>query len=214
MHLITQLVHIIPCSVSAMNSNNGTNRIPRYCCPNHHKTSPMFHCWNQALWTVGFLGCSPNINSFWCREHHEGCITWSYHTFPDVWCPDFMVVTSSFTHPSIIFSDLILAIAALPWMLDVWSSRWTVFVETGSSRISSAAVVLWLYETILLHVWQSLSVNADFHSLFLFADVVFPWFMYTDTTLETVALDTPNMWQFLSQTLQLKVHQWSVLFQK
>jgi hypothetical protein len=37
-----------PTCNSAMQGNNGTNRIPWYCCPNHHRTSPMFHCWNQA----------------------------------------------------------------------------------------------------------------------------------------------------------------------
>jgi hypothetical protein len=35
-------------------------------------------------------------------------------------------------------------------------------------------------------------VTADFRPVFLFADVVFPWFVYADITLETVALDTPN----------------------
>jgi hypothetical protein len=37
-----------------------------------------------------------------------------------------------------------------------------------------------------------LSASVDFHPLFLFADVVFPWFVYADITLETVALDTPS----------------------
>jgi hypothetical protein len=36
------------------------------------------------------------------------------------------------------------------------------------------------------------SVTVDFYLLFCFADVVFPWFVYADITLETVALDTPN----------------------
>jgi hypothetical protein len=38
----------------------------------------------------------------------------------------------------------------------------------------------------------TISVTADFRPLFLFADVVFPRFMYANITLETVALDTPN----------------------
>jgi hypothetical protein len=33
--------------------------------------------------------------------------------------------------------------------------------------------------------------------LFLFADFAFPWFVYADITLETVALDTPNNVQML-----------------
>jgi hypothetical protein len=80
MHLITQPVHILPCSNLAMKGNNGTNRIPQYCCPNHHRTSPpMFHCWNQAFQIVGFLGCSPNVNASWCREQYEGWLIWLYH---------------------------------------------------------------------------------------------------------------------------------------
>jgi hypothetical protein len=45
-----------------MKDNKGTKRMPRYCCPNHYRTSPMFHCWNQALWIVCFLVCYPNIH--------------------------------------------------------------------------------------------------------------------------------------------------------
>jgi hypothetical protein len=61
-----------------------------------------------------------------------------------------------------------------------------------SSTVTYIAVVLWFLETILLSVRRSLSVIFYFCQLFLFADVVFPWFVYADITLETVALDTPN----------------------
>jgi hypothetical protein len=83
-------------------------------------------------------------------------------------------------------------------MLHLWSSRRTAFVETGSLRwifssaVTCAAVILWFFETILLNERLSFPVNADFHSLFLFADAVFPWFVYADITLKTVALGTPN----------------------
>jgi hypothetical protein len=93
--------------------------------------------------------------------------------------------------------------------VELWNSRWTVFVETESSRwlfisaavdLCCAALVVWLLETALLNVRWSLSVNVDFHPLFLFADIVFPWFVYGDIILEIVALDIPYiMWQFLSQ---------------
>jgi hypothetical protein len=79
LHLVTQPVHLLPCSNSDMEDNNGTNRIPRYCCPNHHRTSAVFHCWNQASRIVGFAGCSPNVNSSWCREQREGTLMWTYH---------------------------------------------------------------------------------------------------------------------------------------
>jgi hypothetical protein len=78
MHLITQPVNVLLCSNSDMKGNNGTNRIPRYCCPHHHRTSPVFHCWNQAFPIVGFLGCSPNINSSLCRVQREGWLICPY----------------------------------------------------------------------------------------------------------------------------------------
>jgi hypothetical protein len=93
-------------------------------------------------------------------------------------------------------------------MLDLCSSYQTVFVQTRSwrwifsSAVTCTAVVL--FETIILIVQQPLSVIAD---------VVFPWFVHADIIFETVALNTLIMWQFLSQMLQLNVHQWSVLFQ-
>jgi hypothetical protein len=52
-----QHVHILTCSKSAMKGTNGTNStVPRHCCPNHNRTSPMFHCWNLVFQIVGFLG--------------------------------------------------------------------------------------------------------------------------------------------------------------
>jgi hypothetical protein len=142
----------------------------------------------------GILDCRllwmfSKINSFWCREQLEGwlhfqlCdiqVLWLWHHYLCIWAL-----------LSIIRN---LAIAALLCMLDSWSSHWTVFVKTGSLRwiFSPAAVVLRLYKTILLKVRWFLHVNVDFRPLFLFADVIFPWFMYADITLETVAIDTPT----------------------
>jgi hypothetical protein len=34
---------------------------------------------NQAFRIVGFLGCSPNVNSSWCREQRDGRLIWPYH---------------------------------------------------------------------------------------------------------------------------------------
>jgi hypothetical protein len=42
------------------------------------------------------------------------------------------------------------------------------------------------------HCMTISSVNADFCPLFLFADVVFPRFMYANITLEIITLDTLN----------------------
>jgi hypothetical protein len=41
-------------------------------------------------------------------------------------------------------------------------------------------------------MYDDLFVSVDFRPLFLFAHVVFPRFVYTNMTLETVALHTPN----------------------
>jgi hypothetical protein len=51
---------------------------------------------------------------------------------------------------------------------------------------------VWFFETVLPIVRRFLSVNAYSRPLFHFADVVFPWFVYADMTLETAPHDTPN----------------------
>jgi hypothetical protein len=152
---------------------------------------------NQAFWIVGFLECFTNVKSSWCREQRERRLIWPYHMFPVVWYPNFLVVSPSFMHLSITFSNQ--RFSKLQscgcWICEahirqfLWKrpSCW-IF----SSAVTYAAVVVWFFKTILLHVRQSLSVNVDFHSLLLFADV-FPWFVYADITLETVTLDTPNV---------------------
>jgi hypothetical protein len=93
MHLIST-----PCINFGMKHNNRTNRMPRYCCPNHNRTFPrlVFHC---------LIGCSQNVTS-WYREPREGRqFIWPHHDFPVVWCPDFMVVIPSFTYLNITFSN-------------------------------------------------------------------------------------------------------------
>jgi hypothetical protein len=136
MHLITQ-----PCSNSVMMGNNGTNRI-------------LYH--DIAAQTITesppcFTG-EPGIPDFrlpWVfskrkkkklpgvgnsmKDDSSNNIT---RVFRVVWCPGSVVVTPSFTHLSVVRG---LAIAGLPWMLDLWSSSQ---VETGSSEgiFDSAAV--------------------------------------------------------------------------
>jgi hypothetical protein len=119
-------------------------------------------------------------------------------SFPVVWCPGFLAWHHCLRIWALLSVIRSLAAAALPWMLDLWSSCRTVFVDTGSSRwifsfycnlCSSTSVI---FKTIHLNVRRSHSVSVDFRPLFLFADVVYPWFVYADKTLETVALDTRN----------------------
>jgi hypothetical protein len=71
-----------------------------------------------------------------------------------------------------------------------------------------------IFGVILLNLRWPLSVNDDFRLLFLFANVVFQPFLYTDITLKTLALDTPNNETILSQMLQLNAQQPSVPFRK
>jgi hypothetical protein len=54
----------------------------------------------------------------------------------------------------------------------------SVFVETGCCKVNIQ--------------FRFFFVNADFRPLFLFAEVVLPWFVYADITLETFTLNTPN----------------------
>jgi hypothetical protein len=87
--------------------------------------------WYHTFRIVGFLGSFPKVNTSWCREQREGRVIWPYHAR----------VSSCLTptlhrclHISALFSVIrSLAIAALPWTLDLWSSRRTVYVGTGSS---------------------------------------------------------------------------------
>jgi hypothetical protein len=153
-----------------------------------------------SLLEPGFLGCSPNVNSSCCRGQGEGQLICPYHM-----CISSCMMTRFNGRDTIVYTSehyfsIIrgLAIAALLYMLDLWNSHQTVFVETQSSRwifssaVTCAAVVLLFFKTILPNVRWSLSVNVDFHPLFLIADVVFLWFVNANFTLETVALDTHN----------------------
>jgi hypothetical protein len=104
MFLIAQTVHILPCSNSAMKGINGTSRIPRYCSSHHYWTSHVSRLSvgiRNSGRIVSLLTRSPNVNSPWCGEEREG----PYHTFPVASWPGLTVVTPSFKHLSITFSN-------------------------------------------------------------------------------------------------------------
>ena len=87
-----------------------------------------------------------------------------------------------------------LAIAALLWMLDLWSSCQTVFVEMVFKMNKKFCCHLCCStSTIYTHNprWF-LSLSFGFWPLFLLADDVLPWFVYVVITLETAALDIHN----------------------
>jgi hypothetical protein len=118
--------------------------------------------------------------------------------FTVVWCPGFMVMTPSFTHLSITFNSRrfsncsrTMDFGFVKLTSDSFCGNWVIKIQF-CCPVTCAGVVLWFFAIILLNIQQSLSVNVDFHPLFLFADIVFPWFTYADITSETVALDTPN----------------------
>jgi hypothetical protein len=72
------------------------------------QNQPVFLCWNQAFRIVGFLGCSLNVKSSWCREWSKGRLVWQYHACVSS-CLMFTFYgrdgTPSFTHLSIAFSN-------------------------------------------------------------------------------------------------------------
>jgi len=65
----------------------------------------MFHSWNQAFRFISFLEHSPNTNLAWCQEQHKGLLIWPYYIFPIIRCPDFMIITPSFSSWSVVFSN-------------------------------------------------------------------------------------------------------------
>lgn len=78
-------------------------------------------------------------------------------------------------------------------MLGFWSSLWLFFVEVNIEvcchfHCSSSV----LFDTILLADWQFLSLTFSFQSHIFFADGVLPWFVFTDITIKTVVLKTPD----------------------
>jgi hypothetical protein len=108
-------------------------------------------------------------------------------------CPGFMAVTPYFQLSEV---QLLQPYRAC-WNYEyhIWQFLWKQSIQNSrilSCVVTCAAEVLWFFETILLNVYWFLSVNADFRPLFLFAYVVFPWFVHAGITLETVALDNTN----------------------
>jgi hypothetical protein len=120
--------------------------------------------------------------------------------FPVASFPGFMVVTPSFSHLSISFRNQRFSNYSFTATMDIGFVKLTSdsFVETRFSNEYS--VLLFSYVCCGISVifrnnpsqcTTFYSVNVDFRRLFLFADV-FPWFVYADITLESVAFDAPN----------------------
>jgi hypothetical protein len=170
----------------------------------------MFHSWNQTFRIIGCLGHSAS-----CWEQHEGR---SSDHIMYIQSSDVHVLWSSIHlfHLLALLSVIRdLATAALQWVSDLWRSRWTFFVETGSSgwvlssAVTFAAAVLWCLDTTLFNVWRSLSLNYGCRPQFF----LFPWSVYVVITLGTAALDTPNEVALWIQMMQLNAHWQSVSFE-
>jgi hypothetical protein len=159
MHLITQPVHVLPCSNSAMKGNNGTKRIPWYCWPNHHGSSPVFHCWNQTFQIAVLLGCSPNVNSSWCREQHEGQLIWQYHRITHFQLSDVQVLWSwhhlciwalLFSNQRFRSCSPTVAVGFVKLTLDSFCGS-RVFKMNIQFYTVVCAAVLWFFQTTLLN---------------------------------------------------------------
>ena len=131
--------------------------------------------------------------------------------------PGFIIITPFFRLLALFSVIRVLSIAALPWMVDLSSSRRNVFFCGNSVSMMNSVFCcqlccsLWILDTILFNVRRSVSFNFCFQPLFFLADDAFLWFVYVVINLETAALDTT--WPFWLQILQLNAHQRSVLFE-
>lgn len=87
-----------------------------------------------------------------------------------------------------------LLVAALSWMLALWCSLWSVFMETRSSRWILRFVVICCcsyLDTVLLSAWWSFTFR--FCPLFFFTDKVLPCFAYAVIIVKNVVLKTPGL---------------------
>jgi hypothetical protein len=146
-----------------MNRNNGTNRIPWYCCPDHHRTAPMFKCWNEAFQIVGFLVCSPNVNYSWLGNGmKDDSSDHIRHAFPVIWCPGCTLMTPAFTHLSVTFTNQRI-INCSPTM-DVGFVKLTLHsfcvyrvfrmnIQFCCHLCCSSSVNFWFLSTVPLHWW-------------------------------------------------------------
>jgi hypothetical protein len=134
MHLITQPVHVLFCSDSAVKGNNGRNRILHHDIAAQTITErlPCFTV-RTVLQTLTLPDVENNV-----EEDSPDHIT---RTFPVVRCPGFMVVTPSFTHLSIAIGNH--NCSSCSPTVDVGFLKHTsdIFVERGSSYLCYSFVI-------------------------------------------------------------------------
>jgi hypothetical protein len=119
MHLFIPNVHVVAGSNSTIQK---TSRIPRYCAKIITDLPACFivgtkHSGQQA--SLGILQTQTRPDH---GKQHKGWLIWPYYIIPVTRHPGFMIITLFFSL-SVLFSvSGGLAIADLPWMLDLWSS--------------------------------------------------------------------------------------------
>jgi hypothetical protein len=115
-----------------MKGNNGTNRTLYHDIVAQTITEPS-PCFTVGTRYSGLSVHQMRVNSSWCKEEHKGRFVWPNHVIVSSWL--IIQVLWSRHHRLCIWAlfKVItgLAIAALPWMLDLWNSRKNVFVEKG-----------------------------------------------------------------------------------
>lgn len=150
----------------------------------------MLRCWKPAAFRTGFS----NVNCFWCGEEHEGRLIWPYHALSVVWCPGFMVVTTSSTYLSTAVSN-----QGLRNCSKVYRGCWICESHVGqfccgnsAFRIQGSPVLQKFCDFSKLAFWiyghPSHFAKVDFRPLFFIPHVIFRWFMYADVTVETLAV--------------------------
>jgi hypothetical protein len=188
---------------------------PTECCttillPKPSQNLPRVLLGEQAFQIVGILGCSPNVNSSWCREQREGQLIWPHHARVSNCLMSCFIVMIGHHHFCMwALLSVIRGLAALPWMLVLRSSRRTVFVETVFTMNIQFCCHLCCSISVIFrnNPFQCTTIpfcQCWFSRMFLFVNVVLPWFMYADITLETVALYAVNNVAFFCHTCSSK----------
>ena len=129
MHLVKSNVHVVTGSNLTIQSDYRTSRIPRYCCPNHHRSASMFHCWSNAfkMYRLPWAFSKPKPGMM------LGTMWRTTHLFPVTRCPCFMIITPSFSPYSTVFSNQKL-------------SNCTSTVDVGSVKLSDHFCKNWVFK--------------------------------------------------------------------
>ena len=115
MNMISQNVQVIFAVDPTMQGNNGTGRIPRYGCSNHHWSTSELHCGKKAVKVASFPVLPVEINSPCSWEKTKTWLIGEYYLLR--WSPD--QTLWSLHHFKLLWMLIVesrgLLMAALPW---------------------------------------------------------------------------------------------------